>query len=79
MRYLCPPKLKAKYLLGFWTVPEIMVMAVFLALGVLFFRFLLIITISVFVFAARPDGEHSLMGTILLRCKYYIEHKTYRM
>ena len=60
-KYLCPPRLQKKFLLWWWTVPELILIATLVvATFYLTSLELLALTLFVAIGAARVDIEHNL-------------------
>lgn len=78
MRYLVPPRLQAKFLVGLWTFPELMVVAVLTIVATYINIQLLFIPVTVVFLCARPDFENSI-AIKLFRCfRFYLQNNTYK-
>lgn len=76
--YLCPPKLSKKFLLAFWTVPEILTALAAVIACVFAHRLEFIsIVIAVLILTARFDQEHNLAGWFGVRLTYFRTPKKY--
>lgn len=77
-KYLCPPRLQKKFLLWWWTVPELILIATLVvATFYLTSLELLALTLFVAIGAARVDFEHNLFGALRTRTLYHLFTKTF--
>lgn len=77
-KYICPPKLQTKLLLGFWTIPELLIIGFVLIAGFYLLDLLIGVSIGMAVCTARIDLENSLISKVAVRVRYYHQIKTYR-
>ena len=75
-KYLCPPRLQKKFLLWWWTVPELILIAT-LVVATFYLTSLELMTLTLFIAigAARVDFEHNLFGALRTRTLYHLFHK----
>lgn len=82
--YLVPPKLNKKYLLGFWTPLELLIIVLLLVTGTnsilnhgTMGSLLLSIAGGIMLVTARFDLEVNLLRVFVIRTRYIREPKTY--
>lgn len=77
-KYLCPPRLQKKFLLWWWTVPELIGIALGAVL-VFYLRSPQIFTLTCFLAlgTARFDFENNLFGALKMRTAYQFFTKTF--
>lgn len=77
-KYLCPPRLQKKFLLWWWTVPELILIAT-LVVATFYLTSLELMALTLFVAigAARVDFEHNLFGALRTRTLYQLFTKTF--
>lgn len=76
--YLCPPKLSKKFLIAFWTVPELLLCLLAVIACVLMHRFFLLsAAVTALILTARFDQEHNLAGWFAVRFRYLRSPKKY--
>lgn len=78
--YLCPGKLQSKFLLGFWTIPSILAVAVCLILMLPTHQYTLFggIMGAILILTARPTHEKSLLDGLLQQAQYHTHPQTYK-
>lgn len=79
-KYLCPPRLQKKFLLWWWTVPELIGIALGAVL-VFYLRSPQIFTLTCFLAlgTARFDFENNLFGALKMRTAYQFFTKTFSL
>lgn len=77
-KYLCPPRLQKKFLLWWWTVPELILIAT-LVVATFYLTSLELMALTLFIAigAARVDFEHNLFGALRTRTLYHLFTKTF--
>ena len=77
-KYLCPPRLQKKFLLWWWTVPELILIAT-LVVATFYLTSLELMALTLFIAigAARVDFEHNLFGALRTRTLYQLFTKTF--
>lgn len=79
-KYLCPPRLQKKFLLWWWTVPEL----IGIALGAVLVFYLrspqiFMLTCFLALGTARFDFENNLFGALKMRTAYQLFTKTFSL
>ncbi len=77
-KYICPPKLQSKLLVGLWTIPELLVIVVVLVAGFYVANILIGIAAGLAICTARIDREHSIIGYIVTRVLFFYRAQIYR-
>lgn len=82
--YLVPPKLNKRYLLGFWTPVELLIIVLFLVTGTnsllnngTMGSAFLTIAGAIMLITARFDLEVNLMRVLVIRTRFIREPKVY--
>lgn len=77
-KYLCPPRLQKKFLLWWWTVPELILIAT-LVVFTFYLQSLELLALVIFIAlgTARLDFENNLFGALRMRTRYQLFTKTF--